>query len=135
MGQPGYGPLWYRYGTVNYNGSISYNNATSYDSGLNPTIAATAVDNGVNNTPGILLEAHQQQDGVGQLWSRTASYNPTNRSWTFDSGATEYDSGVLPQVAAGPGLFTGGSTPGWEVHQSSAAASPLWYRTFTLTVP
>jgi hypothetical protein len=113
QGGEGFGPLWYRVGTV-AGSQINWSNSYQYDdAGVDP---AVAID---GNT---VVEVHG--GNAGSLWSRVGTLNGPKINW---SDSYQYDVGSLAAVA------TIGNTV-IEVHQESyGAVTPLWYRAGPVT--
>ena len=111
------GPLWYRMGQVQANGSVKWAASSfQYDSGSQPSVALDG---------STLIEVHQANDPgvVGPLWYRTGEIQPDGTiAWA--SLSHQYDTGALPSIALSGPTFI-------EVHQadSGGTVGPLWYKT------
>ena len=122
QGQDGVGPLWYLWGTLSgVDGTqVTWEVAQQYDNGLHPAVATLL---------GNIVEVHQGQNGVGQLWYRTAVKPAATGAPGQDFrwyGSHPYDTGVNPSVA----MTTSDSGDVIvEVHQGQDGVGPLWYRT------
>ncbi len=111
------GPLWYRMGQVQANGSVKWAaNSFQYDSGSQPSVALDG---------STVIEVHQANDPgvVGPLWYRTGEIQPDG-TITWASLSHQYDTGALPSIALSGPTFI-------EVHQadSGGTVGPLWYKT------
>jgi len=126
QGQDGVGPLWYLWGTLSgVDGTqVTWEVAQQYDNGLHPAVATLL---------GNIVEVHQGQNGVGQLWYRTAVKPAATGAPGQDFrwyGSHPYDTGVNPSVA----MTTSDSGDVIvEVHQGQDGVGPLWYRTGILS--
>ena len=109
----GFGPLWFRTGRIQLDGSVVWSDSYQYDNGARPSVAISGND---------IIAVHQgSANGYGLLWYKTGriqfdgkvSWSPTGYS---------YDNGGAPRVAmSGPNII--------EVHQGSANVyGPLWYK-------
>jgi hypothetical protein len=111
----GFGPLWYKTGQIQADGSVAWNsNGHQYDNGAKPSIAISGND---------VIEVHQgSADAFGALWYKTGRILP-NGSVAWSANGYPYDSGGAPRVAmSGPNII--------EVHQGTANIyGPLWYKT------
>jgi hypothetical protein len=111
----GLGPLWYKTGQIQPNGSVRWaNTAFQYDNGGRPSVAISGLN---------VIEVHQgTASGFGPLWYKTGQIQPDG-GVKWSSTAFQYDYGGAPRVAAaGPNVV--------EVHQGAANGfGPLWYKT------
>jgi hypothetical protein len=111
------GPLWYRMGQIQANGSVKWAaNAHQYDGGAQPSVALDG---------STVIEVHQANDpGVeGPLWFRTGEIQPDG-TITWAALSHQYDVGALPSIAMSGPTFL-------EVHQADAGGvvGPLWHHT------
>ena len=98
------GNLWYTIGVVNTsNGTIAWNSPTTYTNGYNPTISVYLTGNTFNGDWDV-VEAHQADNGTGQLFYRTGHMSmsggsyPAAIKWTTQGGNAEYATGCYPSV-------------------------------------
>ena len=98
------GNLWYSIGAVNTsNGTIAWNSPTTYANGFNPTISVYLTGDTFNGDWDV-VEAHQADNGTGQLFYRTGHMSISNGSfptvikWTTKGGNAEYATGCYPSV-------------------------------------
>jgi hypothetical protein len=111
----GFGPLWYKTGRIQLDGSVAWSdNGHQYDNGGRPSVAISGND---------IVEVHQgSANGYGPLWYKTGRIQFDGKVIWNDSGHP-YDNGGAPRVAmSGPNII--------EVHQGSGNVyGPLWYKT------
>jgi hypothetical protein len=111
-GANGFGPLWYRSGRIQADGTVVWNRSYQYDNGGRPSIAVSGVN---------VVEVHEgTANGFGPLWYRTGKIQPDGTVGWSDSHP--YDNGARPSVAVSGNNVIG-------VHQGSADVyGLLWYK-------
>jgi hypothetical protein len=112
-----FGPLWYRTGQIQLDGSVAWNDSHQYDNGGKPSVAISGHD---------VIEVHQgTANAYGPLWFKTGRIL-SNGDMAWSASGSQYDNGGAPRVAiSGPNII--------EVHQGTANASgALWYKTAQL---
>jgi hypothetical protein len=117
-GGTGVGPLWYRTGTLNLDGSITWFDSHQFDSySTNPSVAVFA--------SGKVVEVHNDNDVPGgPLWYRYGTLGVGNSTITFGSPGI-YGSGWNPKIATYG--YEGPNGNGIEVHGQSSVFGPLDY--------
>jgi hypothetical protein len=109
----GFGPLWYRSGRIQADGTVFWNRSYQYDNGGRPSVAVSGVN---------VVEVHEgTANGFGPLWYRTGEIQPDGTVGWSDSHP--YDNGARPSVAVSGNNVI-------EVHQGSGDGfGLLWYKT------
>jgi hypothetical protein len=103
----GPGPLWYRTGQLQPNGTLQWGGSVQYDNGSLPAVASSGTT---------VVEVHQGD--AGSLWYHSGQIEPDGSiQW---GGSFQYDSGYTPSVAVS-------GTTVVEAHEGNPGT--LWYRT------
>jgi hypothetical protein len=113
--QDGFGPLWYRTGTLAPgSATINWLQVQQYDQGEAPSVAVCGNK---------IIEVHQGQDAPGALWFRSGTLQSNGIiSW---SNSQTYDTGYRPSIACDSYSHTG-----IELHQAGTGYGALWAHPF-----